>query len=142
MYIISTSASTNTTFSEHNLLHTQKINSSCFLFKDIVEPFITDGLKKNLVSYAAFVTMLFGFNGGQKQNQFAEVRTSLKRYLLKMLHGADLKEDGKTPSPKRKTPCSTQTTPHKINVGSKPDKSPICPPGPGVTLSETGNEQC
>jgi hypothetical protein len=115
------------------LLHTQKINSSCFLFKDIVEPFITDGLKKNLVSYAAFVTMLFGFNGGQKQNQFAEVRTSLKRYLLKMLHGADLKEDGKTPSPKRKTPCSTQTTPHKINVGSKPDKSPICPPGPGVT---------
>jgi hypothetical protein len=40
-----------------------------------------------------------------------------------MLHSVELKEKGKTPSPKRKTAGFTQTTPRK-NI--EPDNPPWC----------------
>ena len=58
------------------------------------------------MSYNAFVTILLGFNGGQKlhTDTLAEERKILRHHLMEKLHGAELKENGKTPSPKRKTP--------------------------------------
>ncbi len=67
-------------------------------FVGIKEAFVTDGLKKSLLSYAAFVSMLFGFSGGQKVEKFVEERKTLKCRLLEKLHSVELKENGKTPS--------------------------------------------
>lgn len=105
---------------------------SYFWFEGIEEPFLTNGLKKNLISHAAFVGILFGFNG-QKQDELEETRKTLKGYLLERLHAAEVKEDGKTPSPKRKTPCSTQTTPGKIYNDDSQAYNSLCPPAPGAS---------
>jgi hypothetical protein len=100
-------------------------------FVGIKEAFVTDGLKKSLLSYAAFVSMLFGFSGGQKVEKFVEERKTLKCCLLEKLHCVELKEKGKTPSPKRKTSGFTQTTPRK---DIEPDNPPCTSPyAPGAT---------
>ncbi|CAB4040114.1 Hypothetical predicted protein, partial [Paramuricea clavata] len=87
----------------------------------------------SLLSYAAFVSMLFGFSGGQKLENFVEERKILKCCLLEKLHSVELKEKGKTPSPKRKTSGFTQTTPRK-NI--EPDN----PPGTVLMLLQRSSE--
>ena len=53
----------------------------------------------------------------------------MKCYLLERLHAAELKEDAKTPSPKRKTSCNTQINSSGSNTGTLHH----CLPVPGST---------
>ena len=79
------------------------------------------------MSYNAFVTILLGFNGGQKlhTDTLAEERKILRCHLMEKLHGAELKENGKTPSPKRKTPGTTQTSPMPYDNNACPGSTPV-----------------
>ena len=79
------------------------------------------------MSYNAFVTILLGFNGGYKlhTDTLAEERKILRHHLMEKLHGAELKENGKTPSPKRKTPVTTQTSPMPYDNNACPGSTPV-----------------
>ena len=85
-----------------------------FFYAGIHDGFIKNGVKRSCVSHGAFVAILFGFNcNGAKADQYMQQRQDLVLHLLDKLHTSELKDNGKTPSPKRKAVQSGSETPKK-----------------------------